>query len=70
MEYLALFLGCGYALIGRRDEALRWLREAAEQGMINHPMPSRNPFLESLHGDTEYETLMQQAQRCWQAFEA
>jgi len=22
VEYLALFLGCGYALIGRRDEAL------------------------------------------------
>ena len=70
VEYLALFLGCGYALIGRRDEALRWLREAAEQGMINHPMLTRNPFLESLHGDTEYEALMQQVQRRWQAFEA
>ena len=61
----------GYALVGRRDDALRWLREAVERGFINHPFLARlDPFLESIRGDAEYKALMQQVQRRWQAFEA
>ena len=71
VEYLAWFLADGYALIGRRDDALRWLREAVERGFINYPFLSKHdPFLESLRGDAEYEALMQQVKRRWQAFEA
>ncbi len=71
VEYLGLFLADGYALIGRRDHALRWLREAVDRGFINYPFLSkRDPFLESLRGDAEYEALMQQVRRRWQSFEA
>jgi tetratricopeptide (TPR) repeat protein len=70
VEYLAWFLGEGYALIGRRDDALRWLREAVGQGLINYPLIERDPFLESLRGDAEYEALMQQVKQRWQTFSA
>jgi serine/threonine protein kinase len=70
VEYMALFLAECYALIGRRDDALRWLQRAMQQGFINHPFLARDPFLESLRGDAEYEALMQQVQRRWQAFDA
>jgi tetratricopeptide (TPR) repeat protein len=70
VEYLALFLGCGYALIGRRDDALRWLTGAVQQGFINYPFFTRVWFLESLRGDAEYEALMQQVERRWKAFDA
>jgi hypothetical protein len=33
-------------------------------------MLTLNPFLESLHGDADYEALMQRVRRRWQAFEA
>lgn len=68
VEYLALFLADGYALIGRRDEALRWLRVAVA-GFVHYPfLATQDAFLESLRGDAEYEALMQQVQRRWQAF--
>jgi hypothetical protein len=67
---MALFLAEAYALIGRRDDALRWLQGAAQQGFINHPFLTRDPFLESLRGDTEYQALMQQVERRWKAFDA
>jgi hypothetical protein len=66
-----VILGCGYALIGRRDDALRWLRQAIDLGFINYPfLATRAPFLESLIGDAEYEALMQQVKRRWLAFTA
>ena len=58
VEYLALFLAGGYALIGRRDEALRWLKEAVRLGFINYPFFTRAPFLESLRGDAEFQALL------------
>ena len=71
VEYLAWFLADGYALIGRRDDALRWLRRAVDQGFINYlVLAKHDPFLESIRGDAEYEALMQQVQRRWQAFDA
>ena len=70
VEFLAWFLSEGYALIGRRTEAVRWLREAVGQGLINYPLISSDPFLESLRGDAEYEALMQQVKQRWQAFSA
>lgn len=71
VEYLAWYLADGYALIGRRDDALRWLRQAIELGFINYPLlATRDPFLESLHDDAEFKELMQQVHRRWQAFDA
>jgi tetratricopeptide (TPR) repeat protein len=70
VEYLALFLAEAYALIGQRDDALRWLRGAAQQGFINYPFLARDPFLESLRGDAEYQELMRQLERRWKAFDA
>jgi TolB-like protein len=70
VEYLALYLADGYALIGRRDDALRWLRGAVQQGFINYPFLTRDPFLESLRGEAEFQALMQHVERRWRAFAA
>jgi TolB-like protein/Flp pilus assembly protein TadD len=71
VEYLAWMLADGYALIGRRDEAIRWLKEAVDRGFINYPfLATRDPFLESLRGDAEYQALLQQVHQRWQAFDA
>jgi serine/threonine protein kinase len=70
VEYLCWMLADGYALIGRRDDALRWLRRAVAQGFINYPFLTKlDPFIRSLKGDVEFEELMQQMRRRWEAFE-
>ena len=71
VEYLAWILADGYAIIGYRDDAMRWLRQAVECGFINYPFLSkRDANLAGLHGDAEFEELMQHVQRRWQAFDA
>ena len=71
VEYLSWFLADGYALIGRHDDALGWLRQSVELGCINYPVLSKlDPLLESLRGDAEYKQLMEQVHRRWQVFDA
>ena len=71
VEYLGWMLAGGYALIGDRNNALRWLRQAVECGVINYPLLAiRDPHLESLRGDAEYQALMQEVHKRWQAFDA
>ena len=71
VEYLAWMLAEGYALIGRRDDALRWLRKSVDQGFINYPfLAERDPYLVSLRGDPEFKELLEQVLRRWQAFDA
>jgi lipopolysaccharide biosynthesis regulator YciM len=69
VEYLAWMLADGYALIGHRDAAVRWLTRAMGQGFINYPILSTlDPLLESIRGDADYQALMQQLHQRWQAF--
>ena len=71
VEYLGWMLAGGYALIGRRDDAMRWLREAVDRGFINYPLLAKlDPHLEPLRGDAEYQALMQQVHQRWQTFNA
>ncbi len=48
-----------YALLGRKDDALRWVRTAIEHGFINYPNLSEGAaFLESLRAEPEFQALM------------
>jgi hypothetical protein len=67
-EYLALFLADGYSLIGRNDDAIRWLRTAIALGFINYPiLATRDPFLANVRYDPRYEELMRMVKARWQA---
>jgi eukaryotic-like serine/threonine-protein kinase len=67
-EYLALFLADGYSLIGRNDDAIRWLRTAVALGFINYPILStRDPFLATLRSDPRFQELMRMVKARWQA---
>jgi TolB-like protein/tRNA A-37 threonylcarbamoyl transferase component Bud32 len=67
-EYLALFLADGYSLIGRNDDAIRWLRTAVALGFINYPMLStRDLFLASLRSDPRFDESMRMVKTQWQA---
>jgi serine/threonine protein kinase len=63
VAYLVLFLAEGYALTGRRGDALRSLGRAVEQGFINYPFLADDPLLASLRGDGDFDALMDQTIR-------
>jgi TolB-like protein len=51
-------IACAYARLGRKAEAVEWLRRTADNGMPNYPLFRNDPNLRSLQGDPDYERLM------------
>jgi serine/threonine-protein kinase len=51
-------IACAYARLGRKADAVDWLRRAAENGFPNYPLFRNDPSLKTLQGDSGYETLM------------
>jgi len=57
-----------YALIGKKEDALRNLKKSIESGFFNFPYISSDPFLDNIRGTGEFKNLLAQAKRRYQAF--
>jgi hypothetical protein len=69
-DILPRYLGQAYAMLDERDEAVRWLRIAAEKGFINYPFwAEHDPLLEKLRGYQGFDRLLEEVKKRWQAFE-
>ena len=60
-------IACAYARLGRTADAVRWLTRAAENGMPNYPLFRNDPNLKALQGNPEYERLMADLERQFEA---
>lgn len=64
-------LAQAYALLGRREAALRWLERSVERGSIHYPFLSKmDPLLENLRNDPRFDALMERVRTRWEGFEA
>jgi serine/threonine-protein kinase len=61
-------IACTWARLGRKKEAVEWLRQAAENGMPNYPLFRNDPNLASLKGDPDYEAFMTRLQQQYAEF--
>jgi TolB-like protein len=58
------------AILGRRDQALRWLRRSTERGLIHYPfLAERDPLLANLRGDPRFAELLESVRVRWERFE-
>ena len=64
------YLGLANALLGRKREALEWLRMAAAQGFPCYPLFAGDPNLAALHGDPEFDAFMQEMKAQWERLRA
>ena len=51
-------LACSFALVGRKKEALAALRHAIRLGYLDFNHLRKDPDLKSLHGDPDFEKLV------------
>ena len=68
-HHVANSLGAACAQLGRAEEAVEWLRKAAETGFPCHPWYARDPLLGPLHGRPGFESFMEELRRQQQAAE-
>ena len=58
-------IAAAYAELGRADDAVRFLRQAAQNGMPNYPLFRDNPSLRKLSGNAGYEQFMRDLKPRW-----
>jgi non-specific serine/threonine protein kinase len=67
-EFSCRIMSDAYALLGRRDDALRWLRRSIDFGFIHHPCLANDAqFLVELRGDPEFQEIMADLKPRWEA---
>jgi hypothetical protein len=59
-------IGCAFALLGRADEAVRWLTKAADEGLPNYPKFSGHVDMAPLKDHPGYVALLQRLRRDWE----
>lgn len=69
-HHVAYSLGATYAQLGQREEALRWLRTAADTGFPCYPWYERDPLLQPLRGDPEFQGFMEDLRKSWEIVKA
>jgi TolB-like protein len=57
-----------YALIGKKEDALRNLQKSIESGFFNFPYISIDPFLDNIRGTQEFKDLLDRAKKRHQTF--
>lgn len=69
-EQLSWMLADCYALIGEKEEAIRWLENAVNRGFVNYPYISQyNRFLKNIRGEPRFKKLLERVKYEWEHFE-
>jgi tetratricopeptide (TPR) repeat protein len=63
-------IALAYAVLGKRAQALRWLRRSAEEGFPCYPLFKDDPHLASLRDDPEFRTFMEDLRKQWEQYRA
>jgi hypothetical protein len=68
--HLPWLMAEGYALLGDKEEALRWLERAVERGNFNYPLWNEiDPLLANLRSEPRFQKLMERVKSEWEHFE-
>jgi hypothetical protein len=57
-HHVGYSVGAAFAQLGRPNDAVRWLRSAADDGFACYPWFALDPLLDPIRGDAGYKRLM------------
>jgi TolB-like protein/DNA-binding winged helix-turn-helix (wHTH) protein/Tfp pilus assembly protein PilF len=69
-HHTAYAIGSAYALMNNREQAIRWLRSAAEDGFPCYPMFQNDSTLDSLRSDPRFISFMAELKKQWEHYKA
>jgi tetratricopeptide (TPR) repeat protein len=67
-HHTAYNIATAYALLNKRDPAIRWLQETADDGFPCYPLFERDPALDSLRKDLRFLQFMTKLKQQWLHF--
>jgi TolB-like protein/tetratricopeptide (TPR) repeat protein len=66
MHHAQFNIGAALAWLGKREEAVRWLTRAANEGYPSYPKFSTDPSLAPLKGQADFEALIARLRKEWE----
>ena len=66
-HHTAYSIGVTYGQLGRRADAIKWLIRAVESGYPCYPWYERDPLLDPLRGEPEFQLFMKNLRASWEA---
>jgi adenylate cyclase len=69
-HHVAYSLGAAYAQLDQHDDAMRWLRHAADTGFPCYPWYVRDPLLQRLKDHPEFQRFLGELRESWEAAHA
>ena len=64
-HHTAYHIACAYAIMNRRDEAIKWLESAAKEGFPCYTLFEVDHNLDNLRQDVRFQTLMAKLKQQW-----
>jgi len=64
-HHSAYNIASAYALLGNRDQALRWLQDAADDGFPCYPLFAEDRLLDGLRSDPRFKSFLAKLERDW-----
>jgi tetratricopeptide (TPR) repeat protein len=68
-HHVTYYIARIYALGGRSEEALRWLRETAKEGFPCYPLFARDSFLDPIRRDPAFIQFMAEMKARWEGYQ-
>jgi non-specific serine/threonine protein kinase len=69
-HHAAYNIACAYALMNKREQAIKWLQAAADDGFPCYPLFEREPYLDHLRQDSRFVSLMKRLKEQWDYYKA
>ena len=69
-HHTAYTIGCAYALMNKREEAIKWLETAAETGFPCYPMFVEDKTFDNLRGDPKFSSFLERLRVQWEQFKS
>ena len=67
-HHVTFDIACIYAIGGKTDEAVKWLRMTADTGMPNYPLFARDPHLDRIRKETAFIQFMTELKKRWDGY--
>ena len=67
-HHTAYYIACAYALMNKREQAIKWLEMAAEDGFPCYPLFEKDTNLDSLRQDARFVTFLAKQRQQWEYY--
>ena len=64
-HHTAYNIGCAYALMNQPEDAVRWLRTAADTGFPCYPAFQNDPTLANIRSDSQFQKFLDEQRNLW-----